>query len=63
MNSNTPTLVSISDACERLSVCRATIYRLIKSGQLDTVSIGASRRIRSESLEQLIANGAEKTAA
>jgi excisionase family DNA binding protein len=48
------TLISIADACGRLGVSRATLYRLMSSGALPTVRIGARRLIRVADLRDLI---------
>lgn len=38
-------LVTIDDAMQRLNVCRATVYNLIRSGKLRSIKIGRARRI------------------
>lgn len=38
-------LVTIDDAMQRLSVCRVTVYNLIRSGKLRSIKIGRARRI------------------
>jgi excisionase family DNA binding protein len=37
-----PRIVRLNDACQYLALSRATIYRLIESGQLHPVKLGAS---------------------
>jgi excisionase family DNA binding protein len=47
-------LLTIREACDRLKLSRASLYRLIQSGRLPTVRIGRSRRIVSEDLDRFI---------
>lgn len=47
-------LITIPDAMHRLSVSRATIYKLLSEGELKSVKIGRSRRIPLESIESLV---------
>lgn len=42
-------LMSISDVQEELGCSRSTVYNLLNSGELDSVKIGAFRRITRES--------------
>ncbi len=44
-------LVTIDEAAQALSVSRRTLYRLIDTGQIDTVRIGSSRRIPTVALQ------------
>lgn len=58
MHPNTSTNCDATDytpeaAAERLNCCRATIYRLIDRGVLQSYSLGRARRITTESLERL----------
>ena len=39
-NSTEPLVASISDTCQLIGVKRSTIYRLINSGELETIKIG-----------------------
>jgi excisionase family DNA binding protein len=48
-------LLTIREACDRLKLSRASLYRLIQSGQLPSVRIGRSRRVVSEDLDRFIA--------
>ena len=50
----TPSLIyRINEVVQMLSVSRATVYRLVKAGQLKLVKIGTSASgITAESLEQ-----------
>lgn len=58
-----PMLYKVADAVRLTSLSQATIYRMMEAGELETVKIGQSRLIRSESLLELIANGSEVTSA
>lgn len=52
-----PRLLTIPEACSRLSISRATFYRLIDCGKLRTVPVspsGRSRRIASADIETYI---------
>lgn len=49
-----PMLLTIPEACRRLSISRATFYRLIECGRLRTVPVspsGRSRRVASVDIE------------
>lgn len=50
-------LITINEAMRFLSVGRTTIYRLIKEGSLESVTIGSSRRISMKSVEYLSQKG------
>lgn len=50
-------LLTIPEACRRLSISRATFYRLIDRGKLRTVPVspsGRSRRVPSADIESYI---------
>ena len=53
-------LYKIKSAMEKLSVCRATIYRLIDRGDLELVKIGTASRITATSLERVISGAKRK---
>lgn len=58
-------LVSISCAARLLAVGRNTVYKLIKTGRLDTVDLNGCKRITMRSIRQFIAGerpANEKTA-
>ncbi len=57
MTTQVPMLLTIPEACRRLSISRATFYRMLDRGQLRTVPVspsGRSRRIPSADLESYI---------
>lgn len=47
-------LMKILDVAEVLSVGRSTVYELISEGHLETVHIGRSVRITTQSVEALV---------
>ena len=52
-----PMLLTIPEACRRLSISRATFYRLLDRGHLRTVPVspsGRSRRVASADIEAYI---------
>jgi excisionase family DNA binding protein len=48
------TLLTVPEACHSLRVSRWTLYRLIQSGQLDTVKIGTARRVPVAAIQKLV---------
>jgi excisionase family DNA binding protein len=49
------TLLTISEAAHELALSRSTVYELVASGQLETVTIGRARRVPREALDTFIA--------
>jgi excisionase family DNA binding protein len=47
-------LLRVGEAAERLSLSRATVYELINSGRLSSVTIGRSRRISVKALDDFV---------
>jgi excisionase family DNA binding protein len=52
---DTKLLLTVDEAADRLSIGRATLYRMISSGLIESVSIGRSRRVPVRALEQFVA--------
>jgi excisionase family DNA binding protein len=52
---DTPLLVTAERASELTQLGRSTIYQLLKSGELQSVKIGRSRRIPRKALEDFVA--------
>jgi excisionase family DNA binding protein len=48
-------LLKVPDVVARLGISRAKVYELMASGELPSVRIGGSRRIRTRDLEAFIA--------
>ncbi len=53
-------LLKVPDVVDCLGVSRAKIYELMASGELPSVRVGGSRRIRAEDLDAFVA-GLEAT--
>jgi|DEB0MinimDraft_3_1074331.scaffolds.fasta_scaffold254855_2 excisionase family DNA binding protein len=51
---DTPRLVTVDDAADRLGVSRSTVYRLLDAGTLRRVKLGHSVRIRLDDIDHLI---------
>ena len=51
-------LAPVNDAARSLGVCRATVYNLLKTGQLQSVKMGRRTMIKAESLRALADTGA-----
>jgi excisionase family DNA binding protein len=54
-----PLLLRIKDAAELLGVHRATIWRLVKAGRLETVKLLGSLRVRRADVEGIAKGNAE----
>jgi excisionase family DNA binding protein len=52
--------VSIREAAHSCSLSRATLYRMIASGQLSTLKVGSRRLVRPEAIEALLKAGEAK---
>lgn len=51
----TRVLLTVEEAAERLAVGRTTAYRLIRSGELDSVRVGRLRRVHVEAIDSYAA--------
>lgn len=49
-------LVSVGEAAQRLAVGRSTVYAMVKSGELESVTIGRLRSIPIDSLEAFLSS-------
>lgn len=47
-------LLTLEEVQRRLAVGRTTVYRLIRAGDLPTVKIRGSRRVREQDLEAFV---------
>lgn len=45
---------TVVEACRLLSLSRAFVYRLIESGELESITIGRARRITSAQLDAFV---------
>lgn len=50
-----PYLLTVPEAITALRLSRATIYNLIRSGELGSVKVGRSRRIPAQALTAFVA--------
>jgi excisionase family DNA binding protein len=50
------TLLKVPEVVARLGISRAKVYELLASGELRSVRVGGSRRIRNEDLDKFIAD-------
>ena len=50
-----PVTISVADARKALGIGITKIYELMKAGQLDTISIGRRRLIKTASIRALVA--------
>lgn len=48
-------LLTIPEACERLRISRATLYSLVKKGELAFVKVGGKSLIQEDAIDRLIA--------
>jgi excisionase family DNA binding protein len=54
-NSDTlPHLLTPLDVAGRLRLSRSTVYSLLRSGELDSVTVGKSRRVSSSQVQEFI---------
>jgi len=49
-------LLTVEEAAQRLSIGRTTMYRLVSTGAIESVTIGRLRRIPSECLEEYVSS-------
>lgn len=56
--SNEPVLLSVTAAAARIGVSRATLYRMIESGDAATVITGATKKVPVRWIEHHLAGGA-----
>jgi excisionase family DNA binding protein len=50
-----PALLTVPEAMAALRLSRATVYELIRSGELGSVTIGRSRRIPTQAVQTFVA--------
>jgi len=49
-----PLLLTAEQAASALSICRTKVYELLRTGQLESVQIGSSRRIPVAALDEYV---------
>ena len=47
-------LYTIAQACSKLAISKASLYRLIKNGEIPCIKIGSSSRISEQALERFV---------
>jgi excisionase family DNA binding protein len=47
-------LLTIKEACERLRISRATLYKLVRRGTLSLVKVGGKSLVKEEALQKLV---------
>jgi excisionase family DNA binding protein len=47
-------LLKVEEAAKRLQICRATMFKLIGSGEIESVQIGRLRRVRPSALDDYV---------
>jgi excisionase family DNA binding protein len=60
MNRDPPLLLTVDEAAARLSISRWTVYNLIRSGELASITIGRARRIPLEAVDKYITQRLEE---
>lgn len=56
-------LLTVADVTEQLKISRATVFELIKTGELRSIKIGQSRRIPTDAVQDYISNLCESQGA
>lgn len=49
-----PALLTINETARSLRLCRESVYRLIRSGELQSIKIGNSRRVPRLAIEEYV---------
>ncbi|MET7643904.1 helix-turn-helix domain-containing protein [Streptomyces sp. NPDC005426] len=62
MTTATAELLTVSEVMARLKLGRSTVYDLIRSRRLVSITIGRSRRIPADAVRDFIANEIEEAA-
>ena len=47
-------LLTVEEAAKRLHICRSNMYKLISSGEVESIKIGRLRRVTPSALEDYI---------
>ena len=55
MTTTSAPLLTVADVCKRLRAGKSQVFELIATGELDSLKIGASRRVTEEQLADFIA--------
>jgi excisionase family DNA binding protein len=60
MDSEPRLLLTVEEAAERIGICRANMFKLIRQGDVRSVRVGRLRRTTPAALEQFIAQLSER---
>ena len=55
MNDDEQILLTVEQAAKRLNISRRAIYELISTGAIDSVKIGATRRVPRDATDRYVA--------
>ena len=53
---------TVQEAADQIGISRASLYRLVQTGEVPSFTIGRSRRITNEALERFVRRLAEEQA-
>jgi excisionase family DNA binding protein len=53
-------VLSVDEAARVLGIERATLYRLLRAGELESVRVGKRQKFRPEEIERYLAHGRAK---
>jgi excisionase family DNA binding protein len=53
-NNSPQLLLTVEEAAERLRICRSNMYKLISSGEVESIQIGRLRRVTPSALEDYV---------
>ena len=56
-------MLKVEQVADRLQVDRATVYRLLKRGELESVKVGRARRVTEQALADFARRSADRGAA
>ncbi|MEU3630721.1 helix-turn-helix domain-containing protein [Streptomyces fradiae] len=62
MTTATPELLTVPEVMARLKLGRSTVYDLIRSRRLASITVGRSRRIPVDAVRDFIVHGLEEAA-
>ncbi len=58
-----PNLLTVEETCAYLRLSRATVYRLLKTGELPSFKVGKSRRLPEPDIENYLKRQRDNSAA
>jgi excisionase family DNA binding protein len=60
---NSPILLTVEEAADRLRIGRTSMYRLVTSGAIETVTVGRLRRVPAECITEYVSRLRSQTRA